>query len=99
MGHCVDAAHDLLGDVWVAQVAPNVFGRGVQVVGLFVVCIWMEGVDDSYVVTVFDEAVDDEGADETGAAGDEDGAHDVGATGRRTVKRQPPFSFATVISP
>src|SRR5690606_7108379 len=97
------AARQASGELGVGDVAPDVLDGGVEVARGAVVGSGQAGVEDHHVVAVLHQRVDDVGADEAGAAGDE-GPHRgaptvVGSTGNRTTKRAPPSALDTVMSP
>ena len=60
------------GGARVAEVALDPLRPRIQVVGALPVRAGQERVEDSHVVAVIEQGVDDVGADEAGAAGDED---------------------------
>ena len=67
-----DAFQRALEHVAVAHVALDELGALVEVVGPLAVRGLEQQVEDPHVVTLLEQGVDDVGADEAGAAGDED---------------------------
>ena len=85
----------------VVDVDPAVLGVFAEVVRCGGVGAGGQRVDHHDIVIVAHERVDDVGADESGAAGDDD-AHQWTSTcssGRRSVKRAPPLTLLTLMSP
>src|SRR5262249_50875918 len=83
------------------QIYPVVLRSRVQVGRYHIMSSGTQRIDHNDVVVPIDERIDDVRTDEARSPGDDDAHQDasVCSSGRRIVKRAPPFSLPTLMSP